>query len=68
MKLFEDRTEQYFKGFEEITSGCLSGSSLVNSCVRVEIVVEVRHLQERLHCFKNGYTAPFSRFSADGKN
>ena len=31
-----------FKRFEEITSGCLSGSNLVNSCVRLEIVVEVR--------------------------
>ena len=29
------------KGFKEITSGCPSGSNLVNSCVRVKIVVEV---------------------------
>ena len=31
-----------FKGFKEITSGCLSGSNLVNSYVRAKIVVEGR--------------------------
>ena len=30
------------KGFKEITSSCLSGSNLMNSCVRVKIFVEVR--------------------------
>ena len=30
-----------FEGFKEITSGCMSGSNLMNSCVRVKMVVVV---------------------------
>ena len=34
----------------------------MNRCVRVNIVMEVRRLQERLYCFKNVYIASLQGF------